>query len=156
MIKLKPKQEIIELIKQVGMEWNVPESEREHREDMLEILGESSHPNILFKGTYEPGVYKHKLTGKEYRYSDNSSELDDQWDDTVYINSVDDLEYLRVQLIEQDNDGDGNECRKIYHIPQYDLYIRVVGTYSSWSTARWHGVEIVRPKQVTVTVYDSE
>ncbi len=156
MIKLKPKQEIIDLVRQIGMEWYVPESEREHREDMLEILGESSHPNILFKGTYEPGVYKHKLTGKEYRYLDNSSELDDQWDDTVYINSVDDLEYLRVQLIEQDNDGDGNECRKIYHIPQYDLYIRVVGTYSSWSTASWHGAEIVRPKQVTVTVYDSE
>lgn len=156
MIRLKPKQEIIDLVKQIGMEWNVPESEREHREDILEILGESSHPSVLFDGTHEPGVYKHKLTGKEYSYSDNSSELSNQWGDIDYIKSVDDLEYLRVQLLEVDNDGDGNECRKIYHIPQYDLYIRVVGTYSSWSTASWHGTEIVRPKQVTVTVYDSE
>jgi hypothetical protein len=158
MIKLKPKQEIIDLLTTIR-------PDTEENELLCEEIGETEHPSMFFEGTYEHGTYKHIETGKVYKNHEMSTagldsdsekykEKSDIWSKVDYVPSDDDREHRRVQLVEDSNDGDGRECRRIFYIPDYDLYVKAVGTYSSWTAASWYLFKLVKPKEVTVTVYE--
>ena len=54
-----------------------------------------------------------------------------------------------VVMVEDDNDGDGNEMRKTIHFKDYDLYVSLRGYYSSWDNSQWENVYVTRPVEYT-------
>jgi hypothetical protein len=57
------------------------------------------------------------------------------------------------ETVENDNDGDGREQRRTYHFKDYDLYVSLVGTYSSHGDCYWNDVFVSEPYEYTETRY---
>lgn len=153
-LKLKPKQQILDLIEQQG--------KTERFTEKLSYADRTDHP--LFDGEYQSGHYHDKVTGEthdqlwmnvEYKLSGYSGTRYRYLRDNLeYILSDSDKEFAKVREIVCENDGDGNEKRIVLHIPDYDLYIKLVGTHSSWDSSTWEETLVVRPKQVMITLYE--
>ena len=153
-LKLKSKQEILDLIQQQGR--------TERFTKKLAYAESNDHP--LFDGEYQPGYYQNKVTGEthdqnwmnaEFRKSGYSGSRYQYLRENIeYVLSDSDKELARIREILSENDGDGNEKRVVLHIPEYDLYIKLIGTHSSWDSSTWEETLVVRPKQVTITVYE--
>jgi hypothetical protein len=155
-LKLKTKQEITDLITNASSSLS---------EEIGEALDNRSlTDSVFFEGTYEPGVYKHKQTGEIYTDEQISTknidygtpEYKQRWelyDQCEYLPSDSDREIEKIQTVLEEDDGDGREARLVCAIADYDLFIKVTGTYSSWDRTRWESVDLVRPQQVTITQY---
>lgn len=61
--------------------------------------------------------------------------------------------YRGVQY-DTDSDGDGAEARILFWFTDHDLYVMVVGVYSSHGDTTYDEVYFVRPKAVTITEYE--
>jgi FtsZ-interacting cell division protein YlmF len=59
-----------------------------------------------------------------------------------------------AKVVEDHNDGDGRTMYKTIHFKPYDLYVTILGTYSSHGSSWWNDVFLSRPKEVTVVVYN--
>ena len=55
--------------------------------------------------------------------------------------------------VEDFNDGDGNAMYLTLHLPDYDLYVSIIGTYSSWASGEWEDVFVSEPYIHTETKY---
>lgn len=159
-LKLKSKQEIIQEIRENG------NSERFCNKIDLSYSGlKEGEEHPFFEGTYEKGIYRHPQTGEqltEQELNNSYNRIDsrkhpDKYkhiQEYHYVSTSSDLELDKIKEIESDNDGDGNERRRVYYIPELDLWFKLVGTYSSWDSSSWDFVEVVVPKQKTITVYE--
>lgn len=49
--------------------------------------------------------------------------------------------------------GDGNELQKVFHFAEADVYVLLVGTYSSWDSSDYDTVTIAEPYTFTETRY---
>ena len=56
-----------------------------------------------------------------------------------------------VKIVDEENYGDGNPLYYVYQFKEH--YIKLSGTYSSWTDADYEKIEFVEPKQVLVTQY---
>lgn len=58
-----------------------------------------------------------------------------------------------VEGVQSYNDGDGNCQYKTLYFKPYDLYVSLVGTYSSWGEGSWDDVFVSEPYIHTETRY---
>ncbi len=153
-LKLKPKQQILDLIEQQGKTEKFTKN----------LADEDCRNHPFFDGEYQSGHYHDKVTGEthdqlwmnaEFKRSNYAGPRYQYLRDNVeYIPSDSDKEFARIKNILYENDGDGNEKRIVLHIPDYDLYIKLLGTHSSWDSSTWEETLVVRPKQVMITLYE--
>jgi hypothetical protein len=160
-LKLKTKEQIIEEISENGNSEKFCNKIDFSYSNSLKT-GEQ-HP--FFDGEYEKGIYRHPQTGEELtedELNDSYNRIDSRKHPDKYKHiqeyryhpTTSDQELDKIQEMVSDNDGDGNERRRVYHIPEIDLWFKLIGTYSSWDSSSWDCVEVVVPKQKTITVYE--
>lgn len=54
-------------------------------------------------------------------------------------------------------EGEGDDIGRVHYFPEIDLYLRINGYYESHYGTEWYkGVEVVYPKEKTITVYVTE
>lgn len=122
------------------------------KKEILEKVKEKHHAwfseKLYITGVHEGGPYKNQETGQ----------VADTYDDLIALNleykeenkfelvpSPDDILFDSVKTIEDRNEGDGNECFFTLHFEQYNLYVSLIGTYSSWNDPYWVEVFISTP-----------
>ena len=72
--------------------------------------------------------------------------------DISYLNAlIDSYFYTDVETVVEENYGDGNPIYHVYSFKEH--YIKLSGTYSSWTDTYYNKIEFVEPKQVLVTQY---
>jgi len=77
------------------------------------------------------------------RYSDNYEELEEKTG--------------KIELVDEHGggEGEGEECHRVFHFVDHDVYIRFDGWYASGDGTHYDnaGYE-VRPQEKTITVYE--
>ncbi len=71
--------------------------------------------------------------------------------DISYLNALIENYYTDVETVDEENYGDGNPIYHVYSFKEH--YIKLSGTYSSWTDTYYNKIEFVEPKQVLVTQY---
>lgn len=56
-----------------------------------------------------------------------------------------------VEELDISNSGDGSQCRRTMHFIPYNLYVTMLGTYSSWDSPKWDDVFFSEPYTFTET-----
>ena len=71
---------------------------------------------------------------------------------TVYYDDYDWSDFPDLKIANDDvlevysyNEGDGNECGKVFFIEKYNLYFKVSGWYSSWDSGEITDISRVYP-----------
>ncbi len=126
-LKLKTKEEIIKLV------------ECEADSETIEEIG-SEELGCFFDGEQDDETYWIHPETEEHMYE--------------LVTCQSDKEFDRIKLVDSGNDGDGREMWQVLHIPDYDLYIKLTGCYSSWGNSTWDSVDIVKRKKKTIYVYE--
>lgn len=97
---------------------------------------------------------------EEYRVSDYDMEYGSTEYRTVSIPEISDSP-IRVSLVESSGgEGDGAPVQLIYELETglaEPVFIRIDGTYSSWSETQWDRKwYIVNPKTITKVIYERD
>lgn len=71
--------------------------------------------------------------------------------DISYLNSLVEYYHCDVKSVDEENYEDGNPLYHVYSFKEH--YIKLSGTYSSWTDSYYDKIEFVEPKQVLVTQY---
>lgn len=146
-LKLKTKEEIIKLVEEADSK------------TITNIGGEDI--GCFFDGEQDDETY--------WIHPETKEHLNDRWfweDDRTFeqakklqseykhVVCQSDKEQDRVKFVDSGNRGDGRDMWTILHIPEYDLYIKLNGTYSSWGNSEWESIDIVKRKKKTIYVYE--
>lgn len=75
-------------------------------------------------------------------WTDDVTLLSPEYDETLY------------RIVEDDNYGDCREMYVTYFFPEFDLYIKLTGIYSSYGDSEWYEIKEVRPVERVVTFYE--
>lgn len=59
-----------------------------------------------------------------------------------------------VETVERHNDGDGRTMYQTVHFKPYDLYVTMLGTYSSHGSSYWEEVFVSERVEQTIYVYN--
>lgn len=86
-------------------------------------------------------------------------ELSGNWDSNGYCGEEELTELSGISLEDQEGgEGEGDYYHVVLKIERYgydDTYIKYVGHYDSWNGTEWYDTfNVVRPKEITVTVYE--
>lgn len=106
-----------DLIDRGMKEEDLPEVERDLSSNFSYLVPADQDIIEMFRKGYDTGWY------------DNQSLFDIKYDFSTDI-----------QVVEDDNDGNGNQCRKVIKYVFKDnsfVYIKYEGTYSSWDNNTW-------------------
>ena len=150
-LKLKTKEEIIKLVDEADSE-------------TIEEIG-SKELGCFFDGEQDDETYwihpetKEHLTAEWFWDErknngltfDQAQKLQKQCE---LVTCESDKEFDRIKEVDWGNDGDGRDMWAVLHIPEYELYIKLNGTYSSWGNSEWDSMEIVQRKKKTIYVYE--
>ncbi len=109
-----------------------------------------------FQGIFEPGVFINRQTAKSItRDGYNKQKLYAQKYQSIwrYVLSEDEILRGLVQIPEETNDGDGREARTTILFTPYNLYVSLIGIYSSYDETAWERVFVSEPYQHCFTRY---
>ncbi len=148
-LKLKTKEEIIKLV------------ECEADSETIEEMG-SEELGCFFDGEQDDETYwihpetKEHLTNDWFWKDDHLSyeQVKKLQSEYELVTCESDKEQDRVKFVDSGNRGDGREMWEVLHIPDYNLYIKLIGCYSSWGNSTWDSVDIVKRKKKTIYVYE--
>lgn len=148
-LKLKTKEEIIKLV------------ECEADSETIEEIG-SEELGCFFDGEQDDETYwihpetKEHLTNDWFWKDDHLSyeQVKKLQSEYELVTCQSDKEFDRIKFVESGNHGDGREMWQVFHIPDYDLFIKLTGCYSSWGNSTWDSVDIVNRKKKTIYVYE--
>lgn len=146
-LKLKTKEEIIKLVDEADSE-------------TIEEMG-SEDLGCFFDGEQDDETYwihpetkEHVTDGWFWQNDLPYEQVKKLQSEYELVTCQSDKEYDRIKFVDSGNDGDGREMWQVLHIPDYDLYIKLIGCYSSWGNSTWESVDIVNRKKRTIYVYE--
>lgn len=97
-----------------------------------------------------------KLTGKQI--IEKLKEIIDVSEFAYNDYDVDKLGLGKIEEVEQyGGEGQGDTWYSVKYFPDHDVYLKVNGWYQSYSGTDfngWEDVDVVKPQQKTITVYE--
>ena len=73
--------------------------------------------------------------------------------DTEYFANIYDNQRQNISVVYDQNYGDGNDYIVCLHFELLNIYVLLIGTYSSWDSTEWVSASIAEPFEHIETRY---